>query len=165
MLKISCYLHKIYQGYVSATNLPPPPRVKNLSWCLVIAVHMFSYYLHIKMLGEGGILPCYLHRRYRSIFSKKIPTVKVTMVFLPQLSDVRCVYYHLFTHKLSGIFSYFSSLMVKVTTMFVSKLSGLWRECYHAIYRNYQGAGSTNLFQMIKVTTMVETKSFSVLTY
>ena len=67
--------------------------------------------------------------------------VKVTMVFLPQLSDVRCVYYHLFTHKLSGIFSHFSSPMVKVTTMFVSKLSGLWRECYRAIYINYRGPG------------------------
>ena len=87
------------------------------------------------------------------------------MVFLPQLSDVRCVYYHLFTHKLLGIFSHFSSPMVKVTMMFVSKLSGLWRECYRAIYRNYRGAGSTNLFPMIKVTTMLETKSFSVLTY
>ena len=68
MLKISCYLRKTYQGYVSANS---PPRVKNLSWCLVIAVHMFSCYLHIKMPGEGAILPCYLHRRYRSIFSKK----------------------------------------------------------------------------------------------
>ena len=67
--------------------------------------------------------------------------VKVTMVFLPQLSDVRCVYYHLFTHKLSGIFSHFSFPMVKVTTMFVSKLSGLWRECYRAIYRNYRRPG------------------------
>ena len=148
MLKISCYLHKIYQGYVSAKF---PPIVKNLSWCLVIAVHMFSCYLHIKIPGEGGIVPCYLHRRYRSIFSKKIPMVKVTMVFLPQLSDVCCVYYHLFTHKLSGIFSHLSSPMVKVTTTFVSKLSGLWCECYRAIYRNYRGAGSTNLFPMIKV--------------
>ena len=147
-------------------QIPPPPWVKNLSWCLVIAVHMFSYYLHIKMPGEGGILPCYLHRRYRSIFSKQIiPMVKVTMVFLSQLSDVHCVYYHLFTHKLSGIFSHLSSPMVKVTMMFVSKLSGLWRECYRAIYRNYRGTGSTNLFSMIKVTTMLETKSFSVLTY
>ena len=119
----------------------------------------------IKMPGEGGILSCYLHRRYRSIFSKKIPMVKVTMVLLPQLSDVRRVYYHLFTHKLSGIFSHLFSPMVKVTTMFVSKLSGLWRECYRAIYKNYRGAGSTNLFPMIKVTMMLETKSFSVLTY
>lgn len=129
------------------------------------SAYVFILFTH-KMSGEGGILPCYLHRRYRSIFSKKIfPTVKVTMVLLPQLSDVRCVYYHLFTHKLSGIFSHLSSLMVKVTTMFVSKLSGLWRECYHAIYRNDRRAGSTNLFPMIKVTTMLETKSFSVLTY
>ena len=45
MLKISYYLHKIYQGYVLANS---SPRVRNLSWCLVIAVHMFSCYLQIK---------------------------------------------------------------------------------------------------------------------
>src|SRR4051812_16405020 len=102
-------------------TLPPPSQKLIMVFSYRrFAVHMFSCYLHIKMPGEGGILPCYLHRRYRSIFSKKIPTIKVTMVFLPQLSDMRCVYYHLFTHKLSGIFSHLSSPMVKVTMMFVS---------------------------------------------
>ena len=67
--------HAIYTKFIRGMfqQIPLPPRVKNLSWCLVIAVHMFSCYLHIKMPGEGGILPCYLHRRYRSIFSKKNP--------------------------------------------------------------------------------------------
>mgnify|MGYP006973717295 CR=1 FL=1 len=66
--------HAIYTKFIKGMFQQNfPPRVKNLSWCLVIAVHMFSCYLHIKMPGEGGILPCYLHRRYRSIFSKKNP--------------------------------------------------------------------------------------------
>ena len=81
--------------------------------------------------------------------------VTITTVFLPQLSDVCCVNYHLFTRKLSGIFSHFSFPMVKVTTIFVSKLLGLWLECYRDIYRNYRRPGSTNFFPMIKVITML----------
>ena len=66
--------HAIYTKFIRGMfQQNSPPRVKNLSWCLVIAVHMFSCYLHIKMPGEGGILPCYLRRRCRSIFSKKNP--------------------------------------------------------------------------------------------
>ena len=164
MLKISCYLHKIYQGYVLA-NPPPPTGQKLIMVFSYRSAYVFMLFTHKNARGGRYTTVLFTQKIPEYLFKKKIPTVKVTMVFLPQLSDVRCVYYHLFTHKLSGIFSHLSSPMVKVTTMFVSKLSGLWRECYRAIYRNYRGAGSTNLFPMIKVTMMLETKSFSVLTY
>ena len=151
--------HAIYTKFIrSMFQQNFPPWIKNLSWCLVIAVHMFSCYLHMKIPEEGGIVPCYVHRRYRSILKKIFPMVKVTMVFLSQLSDVRCVYYHLFTHKLSGIFSH---------------CLPQWLKLPRCLYLNYQvygvnvivlfieitrGRGSANFFPMIKVTTMLSPK-------
>ena len=79
-------------GGMFQQQIPPPPRVKNLSWCLVIAVHMFSCYLQIKMPGKGGILPCYLHRRYRSIFSKE-KSLRSKLPWCFYLSYQMCVSY------------------------------------------------------------------------
>ena len=139
MLKISCYLHKIYQGYVSATN-STPPWVKNLSWCLVIAVHMFSSYLHIKIPGEGGIVPCYLHRRYRSIFSKKniFPMIKVTMVFLVSCrvcgSHITVLFSHKLPRGLEYVFQQLCFPLVKIIAVFIRKLSDMQFIYYRVIF-------------------------------
>ena len=89
VLILSCYLHKIYQGYVLAN--PPPPTGQKLMMVFSYRIHIFSCYLHIKMPGEGGILPCYLHRRYRSIFQKKSLRSKLSWCFY--LSYQMCTAY------------------------------------------------------------------------
>ena len=120
---------------------------------------MFSCYLHIKMPGEGGILPCYLHRRYRSIFSKK-KSLRSKLPWCFYLSYQMCAaYITIYLH-----INYRVSFHICLPQ---------WLKLPRCLYLNYQvygvnvivlfieitrGRGSTNFFPMIKVTMMLSPK-------
>ena len=93
MLKISCYLHKIYQGYVSATNPPLPPSTgqKLIMVFSYRSAYVFILFTHKNARGGRYTTVLFTQRMPEYLFKKKSLRSKLPWCFY--LSYQMCAAY------------------------------------------------------------------------
>ena len=80
--------------------------------------------------------------------------VKVTALFVCNLSGMFFIYYHIISHNLSGYVFKNIFLGSKITVIFVCELSALLCVYYHDIYTSITGVYFPSFFPWVKVIAM-----------